>query len=347
MRKHNAKRMKEILTLSTGIIIGLALAGPVTQAAETWLQALPSPQSIYIDGVQVELEAYSIHGNNFVKLRDIGEAVDFNVCYDSVRNAVIVEPGKPYTGEDVTTDPVPQPTESVDYAAQATPTIYTEELTSEVYNAIRDTVVHREAILSGSSEPVRTTAQITPFGKVYDVVSGMGNYPLYEILHPESGTSVCNVRYPEAYQPAAAYTQPFIDALAGKSQQEQVEEIAWYVCDRLSYAVAYPSPAKVLTSDSETPGACMAYAYSFQFLCDRAGIPCILVVSDIHQWNQVYIDGRWWAVDLTACDVPDISARKYISILEDPSTLQGSDYADRQPDVTVFIKEVLIPGSTK
>lgn len=343
-------RGKNVLLLLTGMLVGLALAPTAAHAVSELLTAIPSTQIFYVDGQRVELEAYGINGYNYVKLRDVGQLVDFNVCYDSSRNAAIIEPDKPYTGEDVaapTPAPSAQPSEGTDYAAQANPTVFTGELNREVYNAIRDTVVNRDAILAGSRQPTSTTAQVTPFGKAYEVVSGMGSYPLYEILHPESGTSVCNVRYPEAYQPAAAYTQSFVDALAGKSQREQVEEIAWYVCNRISYAVAYPSPAQVLTSDSETPGACMAYAQSFQFLCDRAGIPCILVVSDIHQWNEVYVEGRWWAVDLTADDVPDVNERRHITILEEPGAMQGTDYIDVQPDVTAFTKEVLIPGSTK
>jgi len=343
-------RKKDFALLAAGILVGIALAPTAANAVSELLTATPSTQTFYLNDQQIELEAYAINGHNYVKLRDVGQAVDFNVCYDPARNAAIMEPDKPYTGEDVaTTTPAPstQPTESVDYAAQANPAIFGGELNREVYNAIRDTVVNRDAILAGSRQPTGTTAQVTPFGKAYEVVSGMGNYPLYEILHPESGTSVCNVRYPEAYQLAATYTQSFVDALAGKNQREQVEEIAWYVCDRISYAVAYPSPAQVLTSDSETPGACMAYAQSFQFLCDRAGIPCILVVSDIHQWNEVYVEGRWWAVDLTADDVPDVNERRHITILEEPGAMQGTDYIDVQPDVTAFIKEVLIPGSTK
>ncbi len=343
-------RKKDFALLAAGILVGIALAPTAANAVSELLTATPSTQTFYLDDQQIELEAYAINGHNYVKLRDVGQAVDFNVCYDPMRNAAIMEPDKPYTGEDVTaTTPISstQPSEGTDYAAQANPAVFAGELNREVYNAIRDTVINRDAILAGSRQPASTTAQITPFGKVYNVVSGIGSYPLYEILHPESGTSVCNVRYPEAYQTAAAYTQSFVDALAGKSQREQVEEIAWYVCDRISYAVDYPSPAKVLTSDSETPGACMAYAQSFQFLCDRAGIPCILVDSDIHQWNQVYVEGRWWAVDLTADDVPDISERRHITILEEPGAMQGTDYIDRHPDVTAFTKEVLIPGSTK
>lgn len=45
------------------------------------------------------MEAYGIAGHNYVKLRDIGKAVGFNIYWDSDNGCVQVESGKPYTGE--------------------------------------------------------------------------------------------------------------------------------------------------------------------------------------------------------------------------------------------------------
>jgi len=78
------------------ILLGMVLAGPVAQAAESFLKAVPSTHSFYVDGQQVQMTAYNIQGNNYVKLRDIGQAVGFNVYWaDGVR----VESNTPYTGE--------------------------------------------------------------------------------------------------------------------------------------------------------------------------------------------------------------------------------------------------------
>ena len=52
-------------------------------------------QSILLDGTKLELEAYTIEGSNYVKLRDVGKALDFNVYYDE---DVRIERNKPYTG---------------------------------------------------------------------------------------------------------------------------------------------------------------------------------------------------------------------------------------------------------
>lgn len=73
-------RKREAVFMGLGILAGLALSGPTAQAAD-YLKATTSSQPIYMDGQRVQMEAYSIHGNNFVKLRDIGKAVDFGVTY--------------------------------------------------------------------------------------------------------------------------------------------------------------------------------------------------------------------------------------------------------------------------
>ncbi len=83
------------VTFAVGVFAGMALCGPAAQAANG-LTASFSAQPIYVDGQRVQLEAYEIHGNNFVKLRDVGQVVGFNVYWDG--NAVQVESGKPYTG---------------------------------------------------------------------------------------------------------------------------------------------------------------------------------------------------------------------------------------------------------
>ena len=97
-------RKREAVFMGIGILTGLALCGPAAQAVD-YLQAKPSSQAIYVNGQKVEMEAYFIHGNNFVKLRDIGKAVDFGVAYDAATNSVRIDPNAHYQ-EEVPT-PVP------------------------------------------------------------------------------------------------------------------------------------------------------------------------------------------------------------------------------------------------
>ena len=91
-------RKREAVFMGLGILTGLALSGPAVQAAD-YLTATISNQPIYVDGQRVQMEAYSIHGNNFVKLRDIGKAVDFDVTYDAAANSVHINSTQPYQEE--------------------------------------------------------------------------------------------------------------------------------------------------------------------------------------------------------------------------------------------------------
>ena len=85
---------KQILSMLTGLLIGTTLFAPqYTQAAG--MVAEPTWQPIYVDGKQVAMEAYNIAGHNYVKLRDIGSQVGFNVYWSS---GVQIDTGNPYTG---------------------------------------------------------------------------------------------------------------------------------------------------------------------------------------------------------------------------------------------------------
>ena len=91
-------RKREAIFIGIGILAGLALSGPASASAQQ-LTATPTTQTFYVDGQQMWFEAYHIHGNNFVKLRDIGRAVDFGVTYDATTNSVHIDSTQPYREE--------------------------------------------------------------------------------------------------------------------------------------------------------------------------------------------------------------------------------------------------------
>lgn len=80
---------------AAGILVGAALFGGGTAYAAGVI-AEPSWQKIYLDGQQVQMTAYNINGSNYVKLRDIGKAVGFNVYW---QDGVQIDSDAPYTGE--------------------------------------------------------------------------------------------------------------------------------------------------------------------------------------------------------------------------------------------------------
>ena len=85
-------------SFAAGFLTCLLLAGVTTTAYAAGIMAERSHHRVVVDGKEAQMEAYVINGNNYVKLRDIGEQVGFNVYWDSDTKCVQVESGKPYTG---------------------------------------------------------------------------------------------------------------------------------------------------------------------------------------------------------------------------------------------------------
>lgn len=77
-----------------GILCGAMLFSGATAVA-AGVSAEPTWQNIYVDGEQVSMTAYNIAGNNYVKLRDIGKEVGFNVYW---ADGVQIDTDAPYTG---------------------------------------------------------------------------------------------------------------------------------------------------------------------------------------------------------------------------------------------------------
>ena len=73
--------------------LGTELAGVRDAAA---VQAGAGSQQMMLDGVPLELDAYMIDGANYIKLRDLGQALDCGVTYDPATQAVGLEPSLPY-----------------------------------------------------------------------------------------------------------------------------------------------------------------------------------------------------------------------------------------------------------
>ena len=69
----------------------------ISDTAASGAVAKISDQRITVDGVQVNMTAYQIDGNNYVKLRDIGKQVNFGVGYDNATASVRIDTDAPYT----------------------------------------------------------------------------------------------------------------------------------------------------------------------------------------------------------------------------------------------------------
>lgn len=113
---------KPYTSFVTGLLVGVALFSGTTAYA-AGIMAERSTNRIFVDGKEVQIEAYAIHNNNFMQLRDVGKAVGFNVYWNAADGSVQIETGKPYTGEAPTqtsaAKTVTLPTDGSQYVPQA------------------------------------------------------------------------------------------------------------------------------------------------------------------------------------------------------------------------------------
>ena len=130
-------RLKNIGLVLCGLALGLSLSVPAAQAVES-LKATLSTNRILVDGQETHMTAYTISGSNYVRLRDIGKAVGFEVYWDSENGCVQVESGKPYTGEEPAKDEVIKPT------PQPEPTVPTNDADVD---AMKQDIVDRTNVL--------------------------------------------------------------------------------------------------------------------------------------------------------------------------------------------------------
>lgn len=336
-------RGKSIALVAAGIVIGSTVTGPAASAAAEIL-AQRSTMPFFVNGMPVEVEAYVIHDNNYLKLRDIAALVDFGVTWSAESGSVLIDTMVGYDGvykAPVKTEKQPQQTETATLTAcheQANAAVFDSIYTADAYDALRQCMAEGKSAEIPVSDDTRTAMQ--------GVCAAIGSYPSYELIIATGSKVRFQRKQSSAYADAAEYARQFISGLGG-SESDKLYAIACLVCDRLTYdANSTATPRALFTSESVKKGNCMSYAHGFQFLCDLAGIPCVLVHSDIHQWNEVYTGGRWYCVDLTSFDLlyTDTGSAR---LLGDHSELQADIYAQSEPRLTQFAKELLVPGSTR
>ena len=188
----------------TGFLCGALLFAGLTSmaSAAASLTAIPSRQTFYVNGQKVEFEAYSIHGNNFVKVRDIGKAVDFGVTYDGATNSVHIDPNAHYQEETPQPTPTPTPTPTPapsgkytinvdhwsreDFSQQANPAVFTGVYDRNLYNTIRQTLVDGDAI----DPPAYTmVAKGADYSAVKNVIGRLDNVKWFEHYVPSNFTN--------------------------------------------------------------------------------------------------------------------------------------------------------------
>lgn len=133
----------------------------------------------------------------------------------------------------------------------------------------------------------------------------------------------CTMQYDTAvYADKASVTDYYTRMMAafdafevkGYTRYEKVKSIHDTIAKQVSYDSTFTNgTAHQPTSVFLEPflPVCEGYAEAFKMLCDREGIPCVIVVGKSggggHAWNYVKMeDNKWYAVDLTWDDQSSI-----------------------------------------
>ena len=168
---------KNVSMMLTGMVIGAALTGG-SIAVAAGITAEPTWQPIFVDGQQVEMQAYNIAGHNYVKLRDMGKQVGFNVYWSA---GVQIDTGHPYTGI-ATLRPGDRsglnisPSADIKSVVSTQPNVIRVENVSGLWTAI--------AVSSGTSDVVVTDQHGQTAALTLTVVDGKQGASI-----PESGAS--------------------------------------------------------------------------------------------------------------------------------------------------------------
>lgn len=73
-----------------------AVGGEGTLQADRTLNVRPTQVVLLINGVQQDVTAYNIDGNNYFKLRELARLINFGVGYDTVSKLVLIDPNAEY-----------------------------------------------------------------------------------------------------------------------------------------------------------------------------------------------------------------------------------------------------------
>jgi hypothetical protein len=168
--------MKRLSNFFIGFLCGAILFGGTIALANSGVLAQITTQLFFYNGEPIELLAYNINGNNYVKLRDAAALFGVDIEYVEDTNSVFI--GK--ASEDVTTEeitvpempegtteeipievPLEQKDESInidgtsfsreDFSSNANAQVFDDVYTREAYNTMRQTVADKTEIIQGSS----------------------------------------------------------------------------------------------------------------------------------------------------------------------------------------------------
>ncbi len=192
-----------------GMAAGAALCAAFTVPARAGSGTLAEKviQLVRVDGRQVELNAYEIDGSNYVKLRDIGEMLDFNVYWE---DGIFIDSASPYTGK-----PSGEVIQSIGTPLSPAPEVNVEAVREEIVRLTNELRERKELSLLPEDEKLMQAAQVR--------AEEMAATGVYDHIRPD-GTSRATVT-------DCIYTTENIHCISGRRMADPGKELAKLAVD--------------------------------------------------------------------------------------------------------------------
>ena len=179
------------VSFAAGLMVGaLVFGGTAVYAAGVLAER--SNSRIFVNGQEVQLEAYLIDGKNYVQLREVGQAVGFNVYWDG---AVRIDSSTPYTGE--------APATKVKSTETTNSTVFNSVYTKEAFLALRQ-------VVSGAERSDEISMAQETLEAMQRAAAAISEWPGYQVNRNADGNAHFSAKYSPAYEEAAALSRAWL-----------------------------------------------------------------------------------------------------------------------------------------
>lgn len=162
----------------------------------------------------------------------------------------------------------------------------------------------------------------------------------YEVEFEISGDSSEIDADAAAIEAEAAPVIAEIDSIG--DEYDKVARIYEYLAETTEYNTGAEKSQNIRSTFLSHETVCAGYSLAFKYLCDKAGIPCVVLVGvgdgDFHECNLVNVGGIWGYVDVTWGDTDDdfVYTHAYLGLTSDEMQRSGHTVTDgySYPSVT-------------
>lgn len=315
---------KNAIDISSGYSYSVVGGEMKSSDGSTVKAAIPTSSKIYLDDKEVFFTAFNIDGNNYFKLRDLGQSLDFGVGWNASENTVEISSTIGYTPE--------QPPANTQDVCSAGVCIDVDK---------KNLGLVRIGYLGSSTEKVKVLISKDGNQYIYPLKTdgvmvgfplqmGNGDYKISVLSNignnqyaylKTSNISVEIKRPNDVYLNSIQTISWSSESLAAKKNlsligletdytkritlgYDFIVQNILYDFDKISTLTSdyIPIPDKTLLA---LKGICYDYSSLFAAMKRSEGVPIKLVkgystlVDGYHAWNEVFIDGKWIVVDTT------------------------------------------------